>query len=153
MHEDIVPKTTCTYPLSKQRNRRDTERDQVDSGHHLEQFAEDMGDGPVAGRCHVDLAGIGLGVGDELRDRLSWNGWIDHHDIRAAANARDRRNVADEIEIELFAKRRVYRARQANKQERIAVRRCPHDGFGADLPPAPVRFSMTNGCPSRSDSD
>jgi hypothetical protein len=28
---------------------------------------------------------------------------------------------------------RVYRVRQADKQERIAVRRCPHDGFGADI--------------------
>ncbi len=33
-------------------------------------FAEDMGRGPAAGRSHIDLARIGLGVGDELRDRL-----------------------------------------------------------------------------------
>ena len=43
----------------------------------------------------VDLARIGLGVGDELRDGVGWNGWIDHHDIRGAANARGRRNIAD----------------------------------------------------------
>jgi hypothetical protein len=58
---------------------------------------------------------------------------LDYHYIRAAANVRDWRNVADESEIELFVKRRVYRVRQADKQERIAVGRCPHDAFGADI--------------------
>jgi hypothetical protein len=85
--------------------------DQVDTGHHLEPFAEDMGHGPAAGRSHVDLARIGLGVGDELRDRLGWNGRIDHHDIGGAANARDRCYFADEIEIELLVKRRIHRVR------------------------------------------
>src|SRR5262245_27432686 len=37
---------------------------------------------------------VGAGIGDELRDRLGWNRWIDHHDIRGAANARDRRYFA-----------------------------------------------------------
>src|SRR5216683_8154285 len=94
---------------------------------------EDMGHGPAAGRSHVDLARVRFGVTDELWDRLGWNGWIDHHDIWGAANARDRRNVADEIEIELLVERRVHRVRQSDKQERIAVRRCPHDAFGADI--------------------
>jgi hypothetical protein len=107
--------------------------DQVDTGHHLEPFPENMGRGPAAGRSHVDLARIGLGVSDELRDCLGWNGCIDHHDIRATANARDRRDVSDEIEIELAVKRRVHRVRQPDKQERIAVRRCPHDAFGGHI--------------------
>ncbi len=33
----------------------------VDAGHLLEQFARQMGPGPGPGRCHVELAGIGLG--------------------------------------------------------------------------------------------
>src|SRR5262249_48921232 len=107
--------------------------DQVDTGLHLEPFAEDVGDGPAAGRSHDDLARIGLGVGDELGDRLGWNGWVDHDDIRGAANARDRRYFADEIEIELLVERRVHRVRQPDEQERIAVRRCPHDALGADI--------------------
>ena len=93
-----------------------------------------VGHGAAPGRAHIVLARIGLRVGDEFRDRVRWNGWIDYHYIRAAANVRDWRNVADEIEIELFVKRRVYRVRQADKQERIAVGRCPHDGFGTRRP-------------------
>jgi len=50
-----------------------------------------------------------------------------------AANARDRRYFADEIEIELLVERRVHRVRHADKQKRIAVRDCPHDAFGADI--------------------
>src|SRR5262249_7884875 len=107
--------------------------DQVDTGHHLEPFAEDMGHGPAAGRSHVDLARIGLGVGNELRERLGWNGWMDRHAVKGAANSRLRRYFADEIEIELLVERRVHRVRQADKQERIAVRRRPHDAFSADV--------------------
>jgi hypothetical protein len=33
---------------------------------------------------------------------------------------RDRRDIADEIEIELLVERRVHRARQPDNQERIA---------------------------------
>src|SRR5262249_62419737 len=95
--------------------------DQVDAGHHLEPFTEERGHGPAAGRSHVDLAGIGLGVGDELRDRLGWNGWIDNHDIRGAANARDRRYFADEIEIELLSRLSRSTARQAGAYSRQAL--------------------------------
>src|SRR5262249_32970597 len=107
--------------------------DQVDARHHLEPFAEDMGHGPAAGRSHVDLARIGLGVGDELRDSLGWKGGMDPHEIRGAADARDRRYFADEVKIELLVERRVHRVRQPHEQERMAVRRCPHDAFGADI--------------------
>ena len=129
-----MPKTTCTYAeqigniTAAIRNV-----DQVDTGHKFEPFAEDVGHGPASGRPHVDLARIGLGVSDELRDRLGWNGGMDHQDIRSAAYARDRRDVADEIEIELLVKRRVHRVSQTDKQDRMAVRHCPHDAFGADI--------------------
>src|SRR5262245_57426282 len=92
-----------------------------------------MRHGPATGRSHVDLAGIGLGVGDELRDRLGWTRSIEHHDIKGAANARHWRYRAKEIEIELFVERLVHRVRQGDKQERVSVRRCTHDTFGADV--------------------
>jgi hypothetical protein len=41
---------------------------QVDTSHHLEQLAHDMGAAPAAGRGHVDLARIGIRIGDELGD-------------------------------------------------------------------------------------
>ena len=46
---------------------------QFDAGHHLEQLAEDMGRASVATRRHIDLAWIGFGIGDELREG-SWPG-------------------------------------------------------------------------------
>ena len=47
--------------------------DHVDARQHLEQFARHMDRGPVAGGRHVELAGIGLGVGDQFGDRLDRN--------------------------------------------------------------------------------
>ena len=41
---------------------------QVYSGHHLKQFAGEVGYGAVAGRGHVDLAWIGFGVGDQFTE-------------------------------------------------------------------------------------
>jgi len=91
----MTPNRTCTCPLirSGRRERLAAVRnvDHVDAGHHLEQLPGDMERAPIAARRHVDLARIGLGVADEFRDRLGWNRWIDHHDIKGAANARDRR--------------------------------------------------------------
>ncbi len=89
--------------------------------------------GPVAGRRHVDLAWIGLGVGDELGDRLGRNRWIDHHDVGHAHDARDRRDVGNEIEIELVVERCVDRVRRSHQQQRIAVRRRAHDRLGPDI--------------------
>ena len=88
---------------------------------------------PNAGRRHVDLARIGLGIGDELGNRLGRNRWIDHHDEGRADDARDRRDVADEIEIELVVERRVDRVRRQDQEQRIAVRRRAHDRLGADI--------------------
>ena len=46
---------------------------------------------------------------------------------------RDRRDVADEIEIELVVKRRVDRVRGADQKKRVAVRGRPHDRLGGDI--------------------
>ena len=42
----------------------------VDAGEHLEQFTGHVDRRPVPGRRHVELARVGLGVGDQFRDRL-----------------------------------------------------------------------------------
>ena len=46
---------------------------------------------------------------------------------------RDRRDVADEIEIEIVVERRVDRDRSGDQEERIAVRGRAHDRLGADI--------------------
>ena len=45
----------------------------IGAGHHLEQLAVDMRRAADAGRRHIDFAGIGLGVGNELGKRFGRN--------------------------------------------------------------------------------
>ena len=45
--------------------------DELDAGQLVEQFAGHVGRGAGADRGVVDLAGIGLGVSDELRQRFA----------------------------------------------------------------------------------
>jgi hypothetical protein len=81
----------------------------VDASHHLEHLAGNMGRGSVAGRPDVELTRIGLGVGYQLGNGFGRNRGMNHHDKRRVAGARDRRDVTDEIEIELFEHRRIDR--------------------------------------------
>jgi hypothetical protein len=89
--------------------------------------------GAVAPGCHVDLARIGLGVGNELRDRRCGNRRIDLQHQRSTNDAGDRRYVADEIETEIFIKRHVDGVRKRGQQQRVAVRRRLSDKFGGDV--------------------
>ena len=57
---------------------------------------------------------------------------IHQHDVGLAADARDRRDVSDEIEIELVEERRGDRVRRSDQQKRIAVCGRPHDRLGSD---------------------
>jgi len=52
---------------------------------------------------------------------------------RLASNARDRRDVADEIEIELAVEAGVDRVHESGHKERISVRGRVHDHLGADI--------------------
>ena len=81
--------------------------DHVDAGQHLEQFAGHVDRRAVAGRRHVELAGIGLGVGDQFGDRLDRQRRVHHHHVGKADDARDRLDIAQEIEIELVVERGV----------------------------------------------
>src|SRR5262245_49136589 len=84
-------------------------------------------------RRNVDFAWIGLSIGDELGDRLGRNRWMHHHDVGHDNNAGDRRDVADEIEVELVIECRVERVRRSGHKELIAVRECTHDGLRGDI--------------------
>src|SRR5262245_4482966 len=56
-----------------------------------------------------------------------------HHDIEFAANARNRHDVAEKIEIELVVERRVDGGSRTDRKERIAIWRRPHDGLGSNI--------------------
>src|SRR5262249_55952744 len=58
-------------------------------------------------------AGIGLGIGDELGNRLDRHRGVHLYGKRLASNARNRRDVANEIEIELVVERRVDRVHES----------------------------------------
>src|SRR5262245_29286402 len=105
-----------------------------------------------AGRSQIDLARIGLGISDKVGDRLGWNRWIRHHDGGHASDASDRRDIADEIEIEFVVKRRVDRVRRAHQEKGVAARWGTHDRLGADVGAATRAVSTTNCWPSRPES-
>src|SRR5262245_13058675 len=92
-----------------------------------------MGWNAVAARRHVDLARVGLGVSNELRDCLGRNRWMHRYDVRLPANARDRRDVADEIETKLVIEGGVDGVPTADQEERITVRGRTHDRFGSNI--------------------
>src|SRR5262245_2725790 len=92
-----------------------------------------MGWASVAARAHADLAGIGLGIGNEL-----WNGgngkrWVHLHHMGQADNASARRNITDKIVIELFVERCVDRGSTADHEERVAICRGAYDGLNTDI--------------------
>src|SRR5215469_4373803 len=92
-----------------------------------------MEEPPTAIRRHVDLAGIGFGVSNELGNCLRWNRWIDHHEKRDANNASNWRDVAEKKETKVVVQRRVDRRRSVNHEERVAVWRRLHDCLGSDV--------------------
>src|SRR5262245_19806379 len=89
--------------------------------------------GPDAARGHVDLAGIGLGIGDELSNCVSGDGWIQYQNLRLMTETRDWCYVADEIEIEFFVERRVDGIRCSDEKECVAIGGRTGDNFGGDI--------------------
>ena len=106
---------------------------EVHAGHELEQLSRDMLRAADAGRGHVELAGIGLGVGDELGDGLDRHRGVDLHDQRNALDLPDRRDVADKVEAELLVERDVDCVLRVDQQQRVAVGRHVGHGFGCDV--------------------
>src|SRR6266516_5272558 len=92
-----------------------------------------MGWGSVTGRRHVDLARIGIRIGDELGNSFGRNRWMHHYDVRLPANACDRRDIADEIETKLVIERGVDGVPTADQEKRVSVGGRTHDRLGADI--------------------
>ena len=86
-----------------------------------------------ARRSDIDLAGIGLGIGDEFRKRVGGDRRIDQEHHRKSDQSGDRLDIADKIEIELLVERCVDRVRRHHVEERVAVRRSGHHRFRGDV--------------------
>src|SRR6516162_4575786 len=94
-----------------------------------------MGRTSNGARCNVDLAGISLGISDELGDRLGRNRWMHQHDVGHDNDAGDRRDIADETEIKLFVERSIDGVYRSDEEERVAIRGSPHDRLRGDISP------------------
>ena len=93
----------------------------VDPGLDLEQRAEQMRR-RAEPRAEIQLAGVGLGVGDELRDRLGRHLVRHHHDMRQQREARDRREHLERIEAGVDVERGRDRERAGRaEQQRVAI--------------------------------
>ena len=100
---------------------------QLHPGHRHEQFAREVDRRAVAGRRQVDLVRIGLGVGDEFRDRFRRHVGVDLHHIGNARDAGDRRDIAYEIERQFLIQRGVDAISGIDEKEGIAIgRRVDH---------------------------
>ena len=62
---------------------------------------------------------------------------MDLDDLGHSDNARDGRDVADEIEVELVVERLIDRICRSDPKERVAVCRRAHDGLGGDIAARP----------------
>ena len=92
-----------------------------------------MGRTAVAGRGHLDRARMGLRIGDELRNRRRRHRRVDHHDQGFAGDARDRRDVAQEVEAEIGIKRGADRVGRTDQQKRVTVGGGAHDRLGGQI--------------------
>ena len=55
----------------------------------------------IAGRRHIDLARIGFGIGDELRNGIGRDGRMHHHCIGCPHRTDDRCDISNKIEIQI----------------------------------------------------
>jgi hypothetical protein len=90
-------------------------------------------DAADSGRRHVDLARIGLGIGNEFRNRAGRHRRIHHHHRGNAKNAGNRLDVVDKVEVERVVKRRIDGVCLGDPEQRVAVRRRMHDRVGGHV--------------------
>src|SRR5262249_31417555 len=146
--EGMLVNTTCTCPPRRSVSAAAVPRCgtcHVHADHRLKQLALQMGGGSDTTRRHGELAGIGLGIGDELGDRRRWNREVRYHNVVHAGDAGNRRDVAAEIETELFVHRSIDRVCRGEQEERVAIRRARPRG--GDFAPRPGPVSDDEGPP------
>ena len=106
----------------------------LDAGHALEQRGAQMIGRAGPGRRIGDLAGIGLGVGDELRDRVRRHRRVHHHGVGHVGEQRDRREILHAVERHGGEQSVVHGVHAHGvEQDGVAVRRRARDRAGADI--------------------
>ena len=106
---------------------------QLGAGEAHEQFGREVRRGADALRSIIELAGVGLGVGNEFLHGLGRKILPHHQHVR---NARHHGGdlEAGRIEIELLVERAIDRQRRRRRrQQRVAVRRGLIHDLGADI--------------------
>src|SRR5262245_48318323 len=86
---------------------------------------------------------IGFGIGDEFSDSRGQERGTDLHHQWHAHDLGDRRDIADEVEIELLIKRGVDRLEEPASSSVSPSGGAFTTASALMLPPAPGRFSMT----------
>ena len=92
-----------------------------------------MGGGAVAGRSEIELAGIGLGVGDERVEAFQSSRLAGHQHDRRLGDQHDRDEVAVGVERQVPVHEPVVDHAGGGEQERVAVGRRLGDRRGADI--------------------
>ena len=103
------------------------------AGHQLEQLAGDVTGGADAARTHVDLAGIGLGVGDEFGNISRRHRRMNLHHHRRAHQDHHRNHVGAEVVAEIVVKRGVDRVDRVRHEQGVTVGRRTHGNLGTDV--------------------
>ena len=101
---------------------------QIRSGRVLVHLRHQMADTAVTGRAEVDAAGVGLGVGRELAQRLGRHLVIHQQCQRLHGGTGDGREVFERVVGQLAVERRVnHHHAGIGQHQRVAIRRRTHD--------------------------
>ena len=106
---------------------------ELDVGHHLEQLGGHVTGRTDAARGEIELARTGLGERDQLGGIFCRYRRMHENEQRRAHDVRDRREVGDEIVVELLIKRIVDGVDGVRHEQRIAVRGRTRRHLGADI--------------------
>src|SRR6516165_1851198 len=94
-------------------------------------FGEELRHRPL-GEAETELAGIGLGVGDEFGHRIGRHLRVDGEHARGARNERDRRKILQRIVFDLLGHDRLDDEGRACEQQRVAIGGRDRGRLGAD---------------------
>src|SRR5262249_32663400 len=87
-------------------------------------FANQVGRAAMPWRSEMDLPWIGLGIGDQLLNRLRRKRCIDDEYVLAPGNHRHRSKTPDRIIAEISVDRGSDGHRRSDDQQRVAIRVC-----------------------------